>query len=546
MMAATGCSDDEASAPPPPPPPPPPGPVDCADHERASGDACIPVGVTACAMGFESDGRGGCDPLLPDTVCPDGLMATPGETTCREVAPCAAGKYGDIPTDSSTQHVDGSYAGMDSDGSETKPWTTIQAGADAAMPNAIVAIAAGSYRESVLIDGKAVQLWGKCPAEVEVVGATGVSTIAIFHAAGAEIHTLAARGGSVGLDVWDVSGIVDRVWVHDTDSHALVIESAYEDNTDVQVVGSLFERGKLHSVRLVGGRATLTQSVVRSTQPEQGQAGIGVFAKHHIVASAAAHVELHSSLVEESRDVGVFVFSASAHIEASVIRNTTPDEQGVFGRGLDVEVDPEAGEPAAVTLQGSVIANNHDVGLFSAGASVVMDSTVVRDTLPGIDGRLGRGVHFRNRPETGSRGSATISNSLVERNFDVGLYLAASDVSLTASLIRDTKPRADNLFGDGISVFGKEENIGTVAPARLDIDGSLITNNARSGISCFGAMVSMAHNALHCNSLQLDGEVSGVYDFEFEDRGDNLCSCGEEVGACRVVSTTHQTPDPND
>ncbi|MBI4701007.1 MAG: hypothetical protein HY744_07590 [Deltaproteobacteria bacterium] len=99
------------------------------------GGKCQPAGVPAeaCGQGFEPDGNGGCEPILPAEPCPKGQMAVPGETECHEVAPCGAGKWGDIPADNATQYVDAAYAGGGSDGSAEKPWTSIQAGIDASL-----------------------------------------------------------------------------------------------------------------------------------------------------------------------------------------------------------------------------------------------------------------------------------------------------------------------------------------------------------------------------------------------------------------------------
>jgi len=145
----------------------------CAAGETVlDAGGCRPAGIAPneCAAGFLADDRAGCEPVLPGEPCPKGLMAVPGDTTCREVAPCGMGSWGDIPTEASTQHVDGSYAVGDSDGTAAKPWTTIQAAVDAAAPGAIVAVAAGSYIEDVTVDAKPVRLWGRCPAQVEIVG----------------------------------------------------------------------------------------------------------------------------------------------------------------------------------------------------------------------------------------------------------------------------------------------------------------------------------------------------------------------------------------
>src|SRR5262245_12038184 len=83
-----------------------------------AGGGCQPAGVPpeACGQGFEPDGQGGCNAILPADPCPPGLMAVPGDTKCHEVAPCDSGDYGTIPIDATTQFVNGAYAGNDSDG----------------------------------------------------------------------------------------------------------------------------------------------------------------------------------------------------------------------------------------------------------------------------------------------------------------------------------------------------------------------------------------------------------------------------------------------
>src|SRR5262245_22622469 len=144
----------------------------CAPDEQLVGDQCLRPGVPpdACAPGFEPDGASGCRAILPAEPCPRGTMATPGATACTEVAQCTGGKWGAIPVEPSTEYVDGTYAGTDSDGTEAKPWRTIQDAVDAAAPSAIVAVAEGHYPGDVLMVGKPVRLWGKCPALVEISG----------------------------------------------------------------------------------------------------------------------------------------------------------------------------------------------------------------------------------------------------------------------------------------------------------------------------------------------------------------------------------------
>ncbi len=159
-----------------------PTPGACEPGQLALPDGgCQPAGIPAdgCGEGFVASIDGGCEAILPATPCGPGQLAIPGETTCHDVAPCGTGPWGTVPTDGSTEHVDAAYPGPTSDGSAAQPWTSIQQAVDAAAPGAIVAIATGTYVETVWVEGKAVRLWGKCPAEVELrldgLGVIGVT-----------------------------------------------------------------------------------------------------------------------------------------------------------------------------------------------------------------------------------------------------------------------------------------------------------------------------------------------------------------------------------
>src|SRR5262245_54483601 len=61
---------------------------------------CQKAGIPpdACGEGFMPDGKDGCEAILPPEPCPKGMMAVPGETACREVAPCGEGTWGNIPS----------------------------------------------------------------------------------------------------------------------------------------------------------------------------------------------------------------------------------------------------------------------------------------------------------------------------------------------------------------------------------------------------------------------------------------------------------------
>ena len=364
-LALAACNDPTTTG----PPIPAAGPTPCVPGELTLADGtCQPAGLppdmpcppgemllddgtcqkagvpaSACEVGFLPDGKDGCEPILPAAPCPEGLMAVPGDTLCREVAPCGSGTWGNIPVEANTQFVDKSYAGGNSDGTQAKPWTIIQSGVIAAANGAIVAVAAGSYPEDVAIQGKAVRLWGRCPAMVEVVGtgaAFGAIRVIKQAADGAEIHGIAATGLKSCIGVFGAKNVViEGVWLHGAGSAGLAVLEDF-GATSVVMKGSLIEQNHDFGVFVGGSHVTLEATAVRSTQPDaQGFFGRGINIREHSVTKARADVTVATAgVIKNSLPAAVtelhFIFLFS------FTRSTSPPHEAstAFSRGGVVSV----------------------------------------------------------------------------------------------------------------------------------------------------------------------------------------------------------------
>ena len=665
MLSLVGCgSDDETTAVPPAgcaagewpgenggcvaPGLPPDMPCPPAESLRDDG-ACVAAGVPpdGCGQGFVHDGDRGCEPVLPTEACAPGLMAVPGETSCHEVAPCAPGRWGDIPVEPDTEHVDASYAGLDSDGSALKPWTAIQDGVDAAAPGAIVAIAAGSYLEDVTALGKMVRIWGVCPALVEVVG-TGDKPIAMAvfpGASGSEVRALAIRGAGIGAGVTGALDVVfDRVWVHDTMDVGVTAQDI-KGPASATLRASLVE--STAGAIIAGAEVTLEGSVVRDSQLAPGHYGRGIAAVIHPDTGSRSKLVLRSSLVERNHDAGVHVSGGEAIVEGSVVRAT-----GTMGRGLNVQSDSMTGEPANLAMRGSLVAQNDDIGVFLSGANAmietsvirdtqldaggsgrgvnaqddltgtpstlalraslvershefgvfvlgsqaIIEASVVRDTQPQELGLFGRGVSVEPNVTTGARSTLALSSSLVERNYEIGVFVGASDATLEACIVRDTQPNALGAGGRGINA---QADAMTGAPSTLTVHATIVEHSAEAGIAVLGSsavvdgcLVSDSHpspalgagdgiivvsnpqpasatitatrieqstlaaiaawggsvgvgrSALACQAFDIDTEVFDGHAAELEDLGDNTCGCEEVTATCKAVTAALTPPAP--
>jgi hypothetical protein len=521
----------------------------CPPGELAQGDgACRRAGVPdgGCAAGFVSDSDGSCAAVLPEAPCPDGWMALPGETSCREVAPCGEGRWGFEPTDpGAVQFVDASYPGADSDGGESKPWTSIQAAIDAAQRGDTIAIAAGSYHENPLIQSDPVVVQGRCPGLVEVVGDPGLMpafVIATAAASGTRVRGIAVRGGSAGIAVSGAEDVlIEEVWVHDTPDRGVDVEDAI-GATEVTLRSSLVERAAGVGIYAAATSVKVEGCVVRDTEPE----GAGFVAGHGVQVQAVepgdVSIEVRGSVIERSTDMGMVVMGARALVEATVVRDTAPSvTDGKQGRGLHAQFQESVGQRSSVTVIGSVFERNHEIALSVASSDLQVETTVVRDTwrraidgfggaawvvlgwpdlsptslvvrqslaershqaavvigggdaslesvwirdtLPGYQGQ-GRGVNVQSDPEVPRRTTALLRGCVIERSRDVGIFAAGADVDLDSVRVSDTLANeADQTGGRGVSAQAETT---TAERSVLHMRSSLVERSREGGVFVIG------------------------------------------------------------
>lgn len=567
-------------------------------------DDVTPPGIdpAACGVGFVPDGASGCDAVLPDMPCAEGQIAVPGDTVCREVAPCDAGRWGSIPLDASTEHVDRAYTGGNSDGSAARPWLSVQAGVDAASPGAIVAIADGRYAEDVAIS-KPVRLWGRCPAAVEIAG-TGIEQAAVFIRAGAdggEVRDLAITGAAQAIIVSGSEAVrFDRLWIHHSEGVGLVAQ----DNlgaTSVEVSGSLVEQARGIGIYNAGAAAMVEASVVRDTRPQaiDQRFGRGIAVEDHPGTTGQSQLTLQGSLVERNRENGLYVSGSDATVDSSVISDMLLQESNQMGgRGVHVNadvngvattallqrsiivrsrgagvlvegavasldrmvvrdtisevgvtvdgtgvlaLDAASGTRASVQLDASVVERNHGFGIFAMGSEAHITGVIVRDTQPrGSDQRAGRGINIQDDPGSGIRSNAEVRGSLVVNSRDGGIVLVDSDAVVDATIVRATEAQlSDGAFGDGVLVA-----VETGADTLMVLTRSQIERSARAGVAAFGATIDMGATLVDCNAIDLNGESFQGRDFQFSDAGGNRCGCEAVRRDCTALSSGLNAPLP--
>jgi hypothetical protein len=453
----------------------------CAIEDVVAGDgSCIVPGVPpdGCANGFTYDDNGGCTPILPsadcgegemavpgDTechavgapgdppACPSGRMAIPGETSCRPVADCGSGKWGSIPVDGTTQYVDGSYTGGSSDGSASKPWTNILNGVKAAASGAIVAVAAGTYLESVSIGGKPIKLWGRCPDMVKIASSTSAALAFAAGAEGSEVHRVALTGHGYGAWIQASGVLVDAVWVQGTAQYGVVA------NANASVQGSLVE-------------------------------GCGVMG---IIANKSVQIA----------------------IDASVVRDTTPDATGSYGRGIDIN------QGDSVTVTRSLLERNREAQLAVAGARVLVDASVFRDGMPGIANTdTGQGIYAYYEVD---RPSLRVHASTFERNTLADIYVLGGDATIEDTLVRDMRSPSGSII-QGAAIDGWIDGASKQL-ASITVASSLVERARTTGILISGGALTVSSCVVR-DTLPQEGNGAG-----------GLGVGAQDAPASRVTST---------
>jgi hypothetical protein len=275
VLAQLGCGEASDTVPPAEPVAEVPDAPDCPDGQIPLEDeSCFQPGVPpeACGDGFLPDDAGGCVALLPDSPCPRGTMAAVGETSCAPVADCGSAPWGNIPTDSGTQHVDAAFTGA-SDGTADAPWRTIPEALSAAEPGAVVAIAEGSYDGQFNIT-KPVAIWGRCPELVRLSSDEGNSATVLVSTDEVELHQLGISGLGAAISVQDADSVVmNRLWLHDTGRRAMQL-NRQSAPTSVTMTRSLVENCGDGPVN-IGSELQLIDCMLRDGNPEVASGGRG-------------------------------------------------------------------------------------------------------------------------------------------------------------------------------------------------------------------------------------------------------------------------------
>lgn len=239
-----------------------------------------------------------------------------------------------------------------------------------------------------------------------------------------------------------------------------------------------------------------------------------------IQAVTGATLRMSRVVVRDNVGVGVLASEPGSQVEMNdcVIRGTRTDP-AAHSSGVQIQ------QGATLRATGLVVEDNPGGGVSAVGAETraALNASVVRGTRPASDGTLGYGL-------TGSLGAVLRATGVVVvENTEAGVsaFGAGTEVTLSASLVRGTRPRADGHLGIGLQAragaalrvadllvdANAESGLGGIEPGtRVEVRTSVIrgTHPARDGTGGRGLVVGDGAELLAAGVILVDNTASGL------------------------------------
>jgi len=415
---------------------------------------------------------------------------------------CPAGTFPAIPEGASdVVYVSAASSCTEDCGSSATPFPNITSALAAVAEGGHVLVGAGDYAEGVSIT-KPVHVVGLCAAKVVITGSVSVVSkyqsevevggIAITDTSGVEVSGLTVASpvvgvavvGATGVEVHDVevtgsAGVgtyagpgselaAERLWLHDATVGSkpwLQFGVFAEGGAKLELKQSLVDSTRGTGVYARDGKTdvTVSDTTIRQTLCTAGGA-LGYGAR----VDEEATLRIVGSLLDGNRDTGIVAEgSGILKLENSAVLRTQPNDNGERGRGL------VARESAAASISGCLFDGNTRMSVVVADGGTKLDlmATAVRNTKP-KEGKGGRGLEV----EEGA--SVSVSGCLVDGNTELSIaaFDPGTQVNLSATTVRNTKPHDDALGGSGMQAS---------SGASVSVAGCLFEGNAGGGVSAW-------------------------------------------------------------
>jgi len=375
--------------------------------------------------------------------------------------------------DATTHYVDGSYVGP-SDGSANQPHKSIVAAINAVPNGGIVAVAAGTYSEYVLIYDKKVKLRGRCPSMVKVVtpGTFQPAAVIVHNGADSEVSGLEVTGSDIAVGIDTSTGVLlQNLWLHDNTAQGLLIQSV-SGTSSATMKGCLLENNFGNSITVNASTLVVEASLIRDTKADQVGLGVGLNAFSQ--DSAVSDVTISGSVFERNVEADVIIYESKLLLEGSLIRDSVDGSQPIATGA--VTVVSQMGPKAEATIRKSVIRNAVATSIALANATATVENTTLLDSQ--ADSKGGSAIGFGMDGSTG-----VIKNSAISGMAGAGVLAIGSQVTVESTVVSDTTVDAAGHAAGFAFECSSDEKV----PSDATVKGSLVTGSDDAGIYILGS-----------------------------------------------------------
>ncbi len=279
------------------------------------------------------------------------------------------------------------------------------------------------------------------------------------------------------------------------------VELATDGDVTVLVLGAGADGTELHDLAVTsttdGIGVSGSMQVVLDRIWLHDTTGQGINAQN---AFGETELALRRSLVERTHSAAFLIRAIDVTIEESVLRDTQAAPNGSFGDAVAVRHDASGPTPARVSVRSSVIERSRDAGITIEASEVTVDATVIRDTEPEASS-ADFGFGITTSDGTGLRASVAVRGSVLERNHAAAIFLTGADATVETTTIRDTLPLAASGAGRGIEVAPSASG----EPARATVRSTLVERSVGCGVLVSGGDATLEATLVRDTQAALDG-----------------------------------------
>ncbi|MFH2008488.1 MAG: right-handed parallel beta-helix repeat-containing protein [bacterium] len=221
------------------------------------------------------------------------------------------------------------------------------------------------------------------------------------------------------------------------------------------VDGCIVERNRMTGISVAGPDVLVRGSLVRDTMPQVGETsgGDGLSFGCDPVLGVCGNVRVEGCVIEDNRESGIIGGSQQLEIRQTVVRGTTKGEDPSFvayAWGIALACDPR-GNCGSVTVADTTVEENENAGIMGVGIDVVVERSIVRDTVLESDGAMAALGIAVGCTVDGLCGTVAIRDTIVESMTGVGIQFDGIDATLERSTLRHilASPNTDHLYSWG-------------------------------------------------------------------------------------------------